>query len=61
MPKVIYKPLDRLDPIFEEAPTRYSARPVRSQAAAPERKNDNGKPNTSDHHPRASDEGDSKR
>jgi hypothetical protein len=26
MPKITYQPLDRLDPMFDEAPTRYSPR-----------------------------------
>jgi hypothetical protein len=28
MPKITYVPLDRLDPMYSETPTRYSPRPL---------------------------------
>jgi hypothetical protein len=38
MPKITYRPFDRLDPMLNEAPTRYSPRPLpkseRAQASS---------------------------
>jgi len=49
MPKIIYEPLDRLDPMFKEAPTRYAPNPPKPQAAKPELKSDKGKAKSPDH------------
>jgi hypothetical protein len=42
MPKIIYRPFDRLDPMLNEAPTRYSPRsflkPERAQASSDKNK-----------------------
>jgi hypothetical protein len=51
MPKIIYRPFDRLDPMLKEAPTRYSPRPLLKSERAqpmPDKKGDIRQPKTPD-------------
>ena len=49
MPKTIWQSSDRLDPMYNEAPTRYSPNPPKSQAAEPELKSGKGEAESPDH------------
>ena len=51
MPKITYRPFDRLDPMLNEAPTRYSPRsPLKSERAQaiPDKNRDMCHPDNSD-------------